>query len=273
MTVSMRRWALGLLVAGAPLAASAQPAITIGAVNLRAGPGLEFPLVATLMDRTPLQIEGCVADYTWCDVWFGQLRGWVAAAYLSYPYQSSYVPIVRYGALIGLPILGFSLGPYWDSHYRGQPWYGQREVWMHRPPPAFRPVPPPGFRPGPPMAPPPGYGPGWRPGGPGHPMPAPMPPYHPPRDYPSHDRGPGWSPGGRPGGGHGAGPGMGGGPSPGARPMPPPSAPMIREGAGPGAARGPAMRGGGPSGPGPGPGPGGGPGRGGPGGPGGPGGR
>ncbi|MFT4103154.1 MAG: SH3 domain-containing protein, partial [Burkholderiaceae bacterium] len=220
MTVSMRRWALGLLAAGAPLVVSAQPAITIGAVNVRAGPGLDFPLVATLMDHTPVQIEGCVTDYSWCDVWFGQLRGWVAAAYLSYPYRSSYVPIVQYGALIGLPVLAFSLGSYWDNHYRGQPWYGQRDAWMRRPPPVFRPAPP-GFRPGPPMGYPPGHGPHWGPVGPGaptHSPPSSMPSRRPPNDSP-----PGRSSGPRPGSGwHGGGPGPGmGGGSPGGADDPP----------------------------------------------------
>ena len=58
----------------------------------------------------------------------------------SYPYQSSVVPIYSYGPALGLPIITFSIGSYWDNYYRGRPFYGNRNYWYHRPyhPPAPR---------------------------------------------------------------------------------------------------------------------------------------
>ncbi|MGF6603207.1 uncharacterized protein YraI [Paraburkholderia sp. GAS448] len=117
-------------------AASAQEveAYTNSPVYLYAGPGEDYPVVAQLPGSLPLTVMGCISDYTWCDVAGSDIRGWVYAAYLSYPYQGSEVPIMSYGTVIGLPIVTFAIGPYWDHYYRNRPWYHDRDRWAHRPP-------------------------------------------------------------------------------------------------------------------------------------------
>jgi len=77
-------------------------------------------------------VQGCLSDYTWCDVTFGGNRGWVYAGELAYTYQSRRVPILDYGPRIGLPVITFSLGNYWDHYYRGRSWYHDRDRWEHR---------------------------------------------------------------------------------------------------------------------------------------------
>jgi uncharacterized protein YraI len=67
---------------------------------------------------------GCISNYQWCDVAAPNLRGWVYAGSLSYPYQGANVPVMNYGTVIGLPIVTFSIGTYWGNYYRGRPWYG-----------------------------------------------------------------------------------------------------------------------------------------------------
>lgn len=141
---------LGLLTAlllGAPVFAQAQYAYTAGYVHLRAGPGRDYPVVAVLPAGFQIYVEGCIAGYSWCDVLAGPNRGWVYAAYLLYPYQGTNVPIIKFGAVLGLGILGFSIGEYWDHHYRGRPWYSQRRAWINRPRSGF------GRHPRPPQAP------------------------------------------------------------------------------------------------------------------------
>jgi len=145
---------LAAFLCAIPAAALAQEAYTNRTANVRAGPDRTYPVVGQLPPGAGLQVMGCIDDYSWCDVVFGDNRGWVYAGSLSYPYQSGRVPILGYGAVIGLPIITFSLGNYWDSYYRGRPWYRNRSYWVSRPPPQhFRPAqraqPRPGFNRGP----------------------------------------------------------------------------------------------------------------------------
>lgn len=148
----LRKLFSGLLVAAGLLCTSAvwgQEAYTTKAINLRAGPDRSYPLVAQLGPGTPVTVAGCESDYRWCDVIYGDVRGWVYAKSLQYAYENRQVPIYGYGAAIGLPIVTFSLFSYWDSYYRGRPFYRDRPRWenrTYRPGPAFvapgRPRPP-----------------------------------------------------------------------------------------------------------------------------------
>lgn len=243
------RWlGFAAIALAVPLAATAQQAFTRGPVNLRAGPGDGYPLVATLAPGQSLQVMGCTAGYGWCDVMLPDgLRGWSYAASLEYAYQEQRVPLATYGAIIGVPLVTFAIGSYWSNYYRDRPWYNQPRYWGGRPPPppgaGWRPPPPvaPGWRPNPwpGYAPhPPGFrppsDPGFRPPpAPGYrPPPAPgfrpppSPGYRPPHDGGQRPPGPppgarppgqGFQTGGRPpghgggGGGHGGGGGNGNG--------------------------------------------------------------
>jgi uncharacterized protein YraI len=209
---------VGLLVSAA---AAAQVAITTQAANVRAGPDRSYPLVAWLAAGTPVQVMGCINGWRWCDVLVGPNRGWVYSGFLSYGYQKSPTLILEGGPMLGLPLVTFSIGSYWDSYYRNRPWWGNRTYWYNRPlppPPAWRPPPsrPPGYYPGPrpphsnnppPYRPPRPIQPGYRPppqgGNPGHPGGSRPPSGRPPDGSgPGGGRPPG---GGNPGGGHGGG--------------------------------------------------------------------
>jgi len=135
---------------------SAQMAFTTQPLPVFAGPSTSYPLVAQLPPGVHLHVLGCLSDWSWCDVMFGGNRGWAFAPNLSYTFQGAPVPLYSYAPRLGIPVVPFVLGSYWDRFYRGRPWYSQRDMWARRaPPPRFRPGwrPPPGqhFRPGPPV--------------------------------------------------------------------------------------------------------------------------
>jgi uncharacterized protein YraI len=154
--MSTKHWLICVLAAALPLAAAAQEAHSVKWVNLRAGPSRDYPLVVRVGPGAPLIVQGCTDGFGWCDVVGpGDVRGWVFAGNIAYPYQNSQVPIITYGAVIGFPIVTFVIGDYWGRYYRGRPFYASMPRWAARPlppRPGFRPGPP-GFRPGPPPRP------------------------------------------------------------------------------------------------------------------------
>ena len=108
-----------------------QQAVTAKSVHVRAGPAKDYPVVEVLSRGTPLTVEGCLSGSTWCDVILPDSnRGWIYAGNLNYEYGSDSVPILDYGSLIGLEIVLFSVGSYWDTYYHGRPWYRDRQQWV-----------------------------------------------------------------------------------------------------------------------------------------------
>jgi len=180
-------WAVLLLLGCASPAAFAQGynGVVTAYVDLYAGPDQGYPTIAQLPAGTPVAIQGCTQGWGWCDVITQGLRGWVAATFVQYTYQSQPVYVADYGPRIGIPIVSFSISAYWGSYYANRPFYRNRDYWYGRP---YAPRPPPR---------PPGWHPGSRPPPPGH-----RPPnggYRPPpghRPPPPHDNRP--PPGNRP---------------------------------------------------------------------------
>ncbi|MCA8377253.1 peptide-binding protein, partial [Burkholderia cenocepacia] len=127
-------------LAAAPGVADAQSsAYTNSPAELFAGPAPDYPVVAQIPPGTALDVFGCLSDYAWCDVALPGVRGWIDAQLLDYPYQGSYVPLLQYGAIIGVPVTGFAIGAYWDRYYRHRPWYPDRDRWAHRAEPRLGP--------------------------------------------------------------------------------------------------------------------------------------
>lgn len=117
-----------------PAAANAADGFVTGNVNMRAGPGTDYPRINVLPQGAPIEVYGCLAGYTWCDVGYYRDRGWVSSRYISLFYDGSqYVYRPRYE----VPAVTFSFG-YWDRWYNDRPFYREyrrpREERIDRPP-------------------------------------------------------------------------------------------------------------------------------------------
>jgi uncharacterized protein YraI len=112
--------------------ALAQPATTTTSVTVRAGPARSMPNVTTLLSNTSVNVVGCVANWSWCEVIAGRERGWVYTRYLSVVFEGRAMTIVNGGPHLGLPVVEFALGPYWDEHYTQRLWFAQKATWQRR---------------------------------------------------------------------------------------------------------------------------------------------
>ena len=121
------------LLAVSTLAVAQQLAYASKTISMRAGPSRDYPVVATLGSGTAMTIYGCLQGYRWCDVVVGASRGWVYSGNIVYPYLGQNVPVMSYGSTLGLGIVTFSMGNYWDNYYTDYPWYPQRQNWASRP--------------------------------------------------------------------------------------------------------------------------------------------
>jgi uncharacterized protein YraI len=119
-----------IAIVATPVAAQEEPnGYPITDVNLRAGPGTEYPVLLTVPTDAPITILGCLEDYTWCDTTFEDRRGWMRSIYLAGYYDGEYYLLSDYAPDLGYQIVTFDVAAYWDSYYQGEPFYnGQYRV-------------------------------------------------------------------------------------------------------------------------------------------------
>ncbi|NTJ44823.1 SH3 domain-containing protein [Agrobacterium larrymoorei] len=128
--------ALLALVAAPALAEAATRGFATANVNMRSGPSTAYPAVVVIPNGAPLTIHGCLSDTPWCDVSFSYGRGWVAGRYVQAMYRQNRVYVEpRYYRDLGVPIVTFEVGRYWDQNYRDRDFYRERDRWR-RPPPS-----------------------------------------------------------------------------------------------------------------------------------------
>jgi uncharacterized protein YraI len=60
--------------------ASASPGVATGNVNMRSGPGTQYPVITTIPAGAPLEVFGC---QSWCQVGYAGTQGYVSGNYVS----------------------------------------------------------------------------------------------------------------------------------------------------------------------------------------------
>ncbi|PKR88264.1 hypothetical protein CXZ10_15830 [Pleomorphomonas diazotrophica] len=136
--------------------ALAAPAEVLAAANLRTGPGAQYQALMVLPPGTPVEIYGCLGDDSWCDVGYGNMRGWLSARYLGSvrhwsperrimrPPVFSPPPIYREPPVYANPPPVYD-GPGWGGPepYPGDVYIEPPPVYVYRPPVTVRPAMPP----------------------------------------------------------------------------------------------------------------------------------
>src|SRR3954452_24216056 len=100
--------AASALVLSAGVAAAA-PAIVESPLNLRAGPGPEYPVVGSLPGGATVDVAGCTGS--WCQVQFGRESGFASRSHLNM--EGGAGPAVVATA----PGYAYDDGPYYDYGY------------------------------------------------------------------------------------------------------------------------------------------------------------
>jgi uncharacterized protein YraI len=131
MRVTLIAGAIVTALSAVPINAAAAPAYATANIRIFAGPGNDYPAVGRLSVGAAVDVHGCLNDYSWCDVSFGPERGWVYGGDIATPYGNGPAPVLQYGPQLGFPTITFSMGDYWDHHYRSRPFYGERSRWEH----------------------------------------------------------------------------------------------------------------------------------------------
>jgi uncharacterized protein YraI len=121
----------GLVLAAGFLPALAQAATAYlqDTTEMHAGPDYDYPTIDVVPAGDGVVVHGCLSDWSWCDVGYAGLRGWIAADELLDDYDRR--PIALVGPSIGLGVLSFSFSNYWDSHYRSRDFYRDRDRWRN----------------------------------------------------------------------------------------------------------------------------------------------
>ena len=91
------------LIAGPALAVNAFS--PTGHLNVRSGPGFQYPVVGVMQQNVPAAITGCIQDYSWCSVAVGAVTGWASAPYLVTDAGGKPTNLQVSGAQLGIPIV------------------------------------------------------------------------------------------------------------------------------------------------------------------------
>jgi uncharacterized protein YraI len=94
-------------------------------LSIRAGPGPGYPIVAVLPANASITVIGCIDGLSWCDVAYGQIRGWACADYVVY--QGLPIPQVIQAPP---PVVVFNAEDYWTTNYRDRPFFAERDRWL-----------------------------------------------------------------------------------------------------------------------------------------------
>lgn len=76
--------------------------------TLTCGPGTNYAVVTTINHKQPLVVHGCLKDITWCDVNWGELRGWADAHYIDVDETEGIKTLPNAADDVGIPVVTYT---------------------------------------------------------------------------------------------------------------------------------------------------------------------
>lgn len=102
------------LAATAILLALAGPAAALTAtattdLNMRTGPGPEFPVNGVIAATGEVNVEGCIANSSWCKVSYDGQQGWASSSYLTTQQDQQAVVVYDNSERLQIPSVVFEV--------------------------------------------------------------------------------------------------------------------------------------------------------------------
>ncbi|MBB3394660.1 MULTISPECIES: DUF1236 domain-containing protein [unclassified Rhizobium] len=108
MTLKRNLFLAGAIVVGsAGLAQADMVATAINDLNVRAGPGPQYPSIGMVTRGSQAMLDGCIQGSRWCRVDVNGVRGWVYAQYLQVEQAGNSVIVEQHQADLGVPVVTY----------------------------------------------------------------------------------------------------------------------------------------------------------------------
>ena len=101
---------LGASMAFATAAFADISATAITDLNMRSGPGPEYPVLAVIGMNDPVVVTGCIDGSKWCAVAYNGVMGWSYSDYLATPLGGAQIVLADRPATLVVPTIAFN-GP------------------------------------------------------------------------------------------------------------------------------------------------------------------
>lgn len=96
-----------ILAASAGLAQAQMVATTANDLEVRSGPGPQYPTVGMATRGSQAVLDGCIEGSRWCRVDVNGMRGWVYAQYLSVEQDGAPVVVEEHSVDLGVPTVTY----------------------------------------------------------------------------------------------------------------------------------------------------------------------
>ncbi|MBZ9791225.1 DUF1236 domain-containing protein [Rhizobium sp. 3T7] len=108
MTLKRNLFLAGAIVVGsAGLAQADMVATAINDLNVRAGPGPQYPSIGIATRGSQAMLDGCIQGSRWCRVEVNGVRGWVYAQYLEVEQAGNGVIVEQHQTDLGVPVVTY----------------------------------------------------------------------------------------------------------------------------------------------------------------------